>query len=1476
MPSVQESIKERVVSDLRKKLNTELTIEKLHIQPFNTVELNGVHLLDRENNQILKAEKIYGSIQLLPLIKKNVVITAIRLNDFDITLSKDSSSAPLNIQFVIDAFKPDNKENKMSFDVRINSVILNNGNFSFDIKDKPVKEDLAFDKNHIRVSDFNASLALKSIEKDSLNIQIKRLNLKEKSGVQIKNLIARVISHDNRFQVKGFRLELPSSLLAFTKCEADLSGLYLGKDSLNRISFDCNIQSSYITPKDVSAFTKTLRNFEDRIYFSTHISGLLDDFKVTNLKLDYGNKMNLVANASVRNVLNGDSLYLIGKLDRLTFSPDGVESLLNNFSVDKKSIPKQVRNLGNTSFSGDVKGFLKNLKANGLLQTGRGVVRTDMFIGINPRKDIESSIKGKIYTNDFEIGNLADNKDLDKLSFDLLIDLEKRIGRKMTGDVKGHVSRLDYKQYSYKNIDVNGKYNGMRIEGEALIDDENVFLDINGIFDLSKEKPELDFNARLKNFQPGKLNLSEKYKNSYLSLNVDANFSGKTIDDMQGYLSVDSISFYRDGTHLFLDKFYVEAGGVSPDRMLIVKSDIINGEVRGEYSFTTIAASLKRTFNGYLPSVVNIENPEKLKVKDSDLTLNFTVKNTSVLSQVLSLPFVVYSDAKIIGFYNNLFDRFRLEVFYPSGKVGGMNMKSGYFLAESSDGKMMSTVSGIVDGKGNVKNDINVDIVVGNDSIDAKLKFTNDSKKKFRGTFHALTNFSRNEETKSLDTRIDLAYSDVVISDTLWHIDNSSILLSKDLLSVNDLNIYNSFRSQSITIDGKYSDKNPEDVLKINLKNIDLEYVFNTLAIDALNFSGYATGTVSCSSVENKPYLNVDLGVNNFGFNNTKLGTLNLHSKLDEETNHILLTGVLLDEQQKKTDIDGYIDPVTQRLSIDFDSEQVDIAFLNKYASTLFNDIKGKGNGKVKLYGDFSNVTVTGKAYIDNGSLGINFLNTRYSFSDTIYLKEDLIYFNNVTFHDQMKNEAKISGKVSHDFFTNFLYYVELSGKKFMLYNATEAQNSLFFGKVFASGIGSINGDERSVMINAQLKTEADTKVRMNFMEETVNTYSFITYKEDPSQQDSVSENGERKHLRKFETDSDMEINMNFYVDATPDATVELVMDPVGGDILRGAGSGALQFVWGTKTDPKLYGTYVINNGSYNFTFQKIVERKFQIDNGGSILFRGDPFQANLNVSAIYKLNANLYDLDATLVETTGQTSVPVECILNMTGELQHPNIGLDVALPSADPEVQRQVKSLMNNEDMISRQMVYLLLLSKFYTPNYANPDHRSSDWASLASATLSTQLTKVLSNIDDRWQFGSNIRTGDATNSYTEVELLLSSQLLNNRVLLNGNFGYRDDPQTKEAFISDVDVEVLLNPSGTWRLKAYNHYNEKYFFIGEKGIQTQGIGLIYRKNFDYFRDFLGLKPKLKSTVVQDSVQPVLPDSTVKGSSLGDFIKIK
>lgn len=1477
IPAIQESVKNFIVEDLKKKIGSDLGIGSLHFKPFNTIELDSVYLYDQSNKRVLIADRVSASIDLFALMRKKVVVTSAWLSDFEVNLSKDSINSPLNIQYIVDAFKSKDNTPKSQIDIKLSSVNITNGKLNYDIIDRPVLEDSnRLDVNHIAISDLQAKLALKSLTPDSLNIQIKKLGMKEKSGLEITNLLCRLITQGKKVSVRGFNLNLPESNIELSRCEIDLTPTSDTAKVLDYATLYCIIGESEIAPRDIAALVPALKNFDDKLSLKGEINGSIDNLSISDLIINYGKKMHLVSNSEIKDIRHPEKTYILGSIDELKISNTEIESIVNNFTKGKTILPPQLKKLGTISFEGDVSGYLKQLTAFGSLDTDLGVINTDILFGFNHKNGISSYVQGKVYTSNFNLGKLLDNNDLNKTSLNINVDLEKPKNSNIRGKADGDIFSLDYKGYTYKDIMLNASYDGLRMDGEIKIDDPNGQLNVSGLFDLSdKEKPELIFKAQVNNVQLANLNIAKNMQHSYLSFNVDADFRGKSIDNVNGYLRIDSIDFLKGDKLFNMNKFLVEASIDSVQtQSLKISSDLVNGKIEGKYSYSAMANSILNMLQPYLPALIESKDNKGNNNPANNFTLDFTVNNTERLSQIFNLPVTVISPSKIIGYYNDTQQKFKLELFAPVVKAAGMNIKGGYVLAENTEDRLNTKIDAMIVGK-NATNDISIKSAVQDNLVNTHITLLNDGKQKARGEFSINTLFSKSPKDP-LRIDIDVLPSQLTLNSAIWKMAKSHITIQDGTYAVDKFSVATEDRSQEISIDGKYSPKSTTDILQAELNNINLEYIFQTLAIDVLKFGGLATGKLYVSTVENKPYANTRLEISDFKFNGTPLGNLNLFSELDEETNKVVLDGLIVSKENKRTKVNGTIDPIKQGLSLFFDADSIDVSFLNAYTNVIFQNINGRGTGNIHLFGNFSDVTVEGKAFVQDGSLGINMLNTTYKFTDTIFMKKDLIYFNDIVLTDQYNNIAIASGKVAHDFFHDFKYQVDLSANNFLVYNTTKEHNPLFYGTVFGSGKGSIGGDEQAVDINISMRTEDKTLVRMNFMEDIINEYSFITYKDKGKSTDEAIPKTALHTPNSFKTSSGMDINMNFYIDATPDAVVELVMDPIGGDILRGSGSGALQFQWDMKSSPLLFGTYNINRGSYNFTFQRILERRFTIEDGSNVQFRGDPFQATLDVSASYKVNASLNDLDRNLAQKSGQTTIPVSCILNLTGPLRQPNVGLDIKFPAADAEIERQVKNLISTEDMINKQVAFLLLLSRFYKPDSNADTQDSSDLAVLASATLSNQLTKIVSQIDDRWELGTNIRYSNTNieNANTEIELMVGSRLLNDRLLINGNFGYRNDAYLgKEAMITDVDIEYLLNNAGTWRIKAYNHYNEKYYYLGREA-NTQGVGLVYKKDFDNLYDFFNIR-RLQ-TLKKDTIQPILPDSTKKGSALSNFIKLK
>ena len=325
---------------------------------------------------------------------------------------------------------------------------------------------------------------------------------------------------------------------------------------------------------------------------------------------------------------------------------------------------------------------------------------------------------------------------------------------------------------------------------------------------------------------------------------------------------------------------------------------------------------------------------------------------------------------------------------------------------------------------------------------------------------------------------------------------------------------------------------------------------------------------------------------------------------------------------------------------------------------------------------------------------------------------------------------------------------------------------------------------------------------------------------------------------------------MDIRCSVTPSAVMTLVMDPVAGDKITARGNGALQLDYESDSDDiQMLGKYTLAEGSYNFSLQDLILRNFTILPGSSISFNGDPLNANLDITASYRVNTNLSDLDKSFSTDPelARTNVPVDALLMVKGDMQQPDITFDIDLPTLTQDVERKVKSIISTDDMMSRQIIYLLALNRFYTPEYMGSSSNGSELAAVASTTLSSQLSNMIGQLTDKFTLAPSFRSDKGDFSDLEVDVALSSRLLNNRLLVNGNFGYRDKSTSTTTFVGDFDIEYLLSRNGNLRLKAYNHFNDQNYYLRE-ALTTQGLGVVYRRDFDNPFTFLKKRKKQKN----------------------------
>ena len=409
-----------------------------------------------------------------------------------------------------------------------------------------------------------------------------------------------------------------------------------------------------------------------------------------------------------------------------------------------------------------------------------------------------------------------------------------------------------------------------------------------------------------------------------------------------------------------------------------------------------------------------------------------------------------------------------------------------------------------------------------------------------------------------------------------------------------------------------------------------------------------------------------------------------------------------------------------------------------------------------------------------------------------------------------------------------------------MALNLPDKAGEMLQGRVYANGEVHIRGDESEVNIQANARTVGKSRFRFSIdYASTASESNFIQFVDHNavSIYSSVEEEEEPDLPLSWTRPSTTRILLAMNIDVDQHLLAQLVLGERNGDILQGRGDGSLRFTYDSQNeDIKLMGNYILQQGTLDFTVGNIIRRQFVISEGSSVSWSGNVEQPQLDVTAKYKVTASLKDLFGIEISqlATTRTSVPVNTCLTMRGTLDNPILQFGIELPNSDENIQSQVRAIINTDEMLMRQVVYLLVFGKFCMPEYMTSTQYIgvNESYSLLSSTITGQINAWLSKLTNVFTMGVNIRTdGEGADASQEYEAQFQLQPVD-RLLINGNVGYRYNDIANQPFFGDLDVEVMLTEDGRLRLKGYTHTVDKYSL--RQASTIQGIGFVWKQDFN------------------------------------------
>ena len=1210
-----------------------------------------------------------------------------------------------------------------------------------------------------------------------------------------------------------------------------------------------------ITLADFAMFVPALAHFNETINLRMSLDGKGYQTKCTDIYISNNTQSLLLkAEAMINHWNEKNNMFLFGNLSQLEVDKEGINWLLYNLS-GKNNVPDILKRIGDISFNGDISGYLNQLTTHGTLLTDVGSIRTNVTMHSDTLTHLRS-YSGKIISPELQLGTLLNQeKTLGSTTFDIELQGFKYHDGKAESYIKGVISSFTYKQYEYRNIMLDGQYTPGGFNGKLSLDDSNANIEINGHVATRQAVPDFNLKAVVRNFHPNDLNLTDQYKDTDMSLNLTADFNGHSIDDMQGKISIDSVLVNapeKDQCY-FLKNLSIFAGNVSnsQEKQIEIRSPFLNGFVKGNYSYRTLPASILKTLQRYIPSllVLNKELPET----NNDFQFNFQLEDTELFSKVFKIPVELYMPATLNGYFDDNRTRLQIRGYLPAFVYNDSYFESGTLLCNNTSDELQCQVRINKRLQKGAMINLAVNSRVSDDKLKTTIHWGNNVPSTFSGMVEAITSFRKSEESNRLSTMIDLRPSKIILNDTIWKIHPSQITIDKNLIEID--NFLFEHQNQYVRANGRIG-KETTDSCLVDLSNIDLQYVMDIIQFHAVKFNGLVTGRVHLHNVLDNPVMYTRLNVKDFSLNDALLGQGDIRGEWDNELGGVRLHADIKENDHYFTNVTGYVSPKEKGLNLNIQAGGTNLSFLQPFVENIFTNMQGRVFGRVRLYGPFSGLDLEGCAQAD-ASMKVNILNTSFTaHADSFRISSGHFAFDNIQVTDPEGHTGLVNGALRHTKLKNLMYDFRFNTNNMLVYHTEkETPEFPFYGKIYTTGEVLLRGGNNTLTVDGTLRTDPQTKFTYvtATAAEATNTQFIKFVDKTPRRQQENIQTELYHHLNKTdnkeEEDTPTDTHINLQIEATPAATMRIVMDPIARDNISANGIGNLRINYYNKGDFQIFGNYNIEEGIYKMSMQNVIHKDFILQSGGTVSFNGNPREANLDVQAVYTVNsASLNDLVADASNTKG--TVKVNCLLNLRGNLTAPTLKFDLDLPTVSDEDRELVRSLTSTEEQMNTQIIYLLSIGKFYTFDYANNANQSDATSSLAFSTLSGQLNNMLSQVIDsqNWNVGTNLSTGDKGWTDVEAEAILSGRLLNNRLIINGNFGYRDNPMRNTNFVGDFEAMWLLTKNGDFRLKGYNQTNDRYFT--KSTLTTQGIGLMYKKDFTNWRelfDWILLKRRSK-----------------------------
>lgn len=1451
IPAVQNFVAREATEIISRKLGTRISIDRVDIGLFYRVSLDGFYVEDFQRDTLLYAGRLDARIKSLGLFGGGLVFSRAELSDARFCL-RETPDGEMNIKQVVDKLsKKDKARAEGKFRLEIERLETDGLDFCMErLEHRNPSYGVDFADMHL--IDIRAELKNFTIDGPVIHTDIGRLAMRERSGFVVEDLAGCLCIANGCIDIREGHIRTAKSNIELPSLSLIGLDWALYKNFVEEVDITAQVVNTTLSSDDIAYFSPKMKDWHLTLTdVNADVSGPVADMSGSLRSVRTGADTKLSVDFAAQGLPDVGKGHFKADISELTTSAADVDRLAA--ALTGKNLPDEVlriaKNAGKIGLTGKFDGTLTAFAADAALATEIG--GATCLLQVSSLRDGCRGVLGDVKTSSLQLGELLENDLLGPLSLNVHVNGELS-SEHSDAEVSGEILRLGINGYDYDSLRMKGHLVNREFNGLIEARDRNLRFDFRGLLDLNDEqRPRYDFALDLEEANLAALGVNRRDSVSVLAARIAARAVGRTLDDLNGIIFVRDVSYRYNDRELAADSVVIVGRNSLSDKFIRLRSDFVDADYEGKTSYKEVFAYLQQRFRDYVPTLDGgpgwqAQHPDTVELADGYSQLTVNVRKINPLVNAVSPGLQIADGSQLLLRINPANDKLSFEAasdYIERGRmlVTRLNLDahnrgdSLVFAASTEDLYLnsfhMSRV-GMSGGAKDNKLELITDFADTIGDVSGRIGFRSEFAR------------GRGPAGRQIDLRLTPSY--ISRGEKTWNIYTDGITADTSRIRIDRFRMVNA--GQQLLLDGVVS-RRLQDSVQLTLHNFELAPFSQFTSSMGYRVDGRTNGSATMKAVLGAGEVQADIVVDSISINDLAVPSIWLRSRWDFIQNR---AGILVQQRENlDTLVRGFYAPSQKRYYARATLDAVELSALDPLLKGVVERTGGNADVDIALRGSGKEANLSGQIAVRDFTTTVDFTQVTYTMPRAVIeVKNNHLIAEGVPLYDPEKNEGLFSIDLNLEHLSNISYSVKVLPKELMVLNTTSKDNDLFYGRIFASGSATIAGSKGGVKMDIVATTEGDSEFYMPLSgQSNAKTADFVTFVT-PEQIDTTDYLVRKKLLfqqqgrKKEAAGSTMDITMALNVQ--DNTAFQLVIDPTVGSALKGRGNGMLNL----HINPgngifNMYGDYTLIEGSFLFSLQNIITKKFIIESGSMIQWTGEPVDARLDINAVYKLKTSLQPLLNTVTASSdddqsgsriSDRSVPVDCKIHIGGRLSNPQLDFSVVVPVTDIETQAAVASVLNTQEAQAQQFISLVALGTFSNSGSANIG--ASSGVATGLEMLTNQLTNWFSTDDYRiilnYRAGSEM-TGD------EVDFGFSTNLINNRLLVEVEGNYIIDNKQAVSnnvsnFMGEAHVTWLIDKSGNLRLKAFTQTIDR--FDENQGLQETGIGISYKEDFNNFKD--------------------------------------